>query len=173
MTLVRLIHGHRLRADRRGVAAVEFAIGGLVLFALMFGIVNLGDLAWTYETLCQGVAAAARYASVTTSAGLAAMASGDSFASVCASAADVQSRFDSRIAPTIAATKVPKLALTWGGSLTPCNAGAGTPAIAALPGGWVDVSTIFLWQPVAMPDVFGGVSLEAGDIEPVLNAPAS
>ncbi|MCF3946385.1 pilus assembly protein [Acidiphilium sp. AL] len=166
-------HGWRLLADRRGVAAVEFAIGGLVLFGLMFGIVNLGDLAWTYDSLHEGAVAAARYASVTTSNNLGTISASSISSGVCAETSKIQSRFAARITPPIAASSAPPLAVIWGGSLTLCNAGTGNVAIATLPGGWVDVSATYVWQPLAMSGVFGGVTIRTGDIEPVLNAPLS
>ncbi len=164
----------RFLTDQRGVAAVEFAISGLVLFGMMFGIVNLGDLAWTYDTLHEGAVAAARYASVTTSNNLGAISASNVSSGVCASIQSIQGQFNARITPPIATSAAPSVAVTWGGSLTFCDAGIGNVAIATLPGGWVQVAATYIWHPIAMPDFFGnGVTIKTGDIEPVLNAPLS
>lgn len=157
----------------RGVAAVEFAIVGPFLFILIFALINLGDLAWTYDTLHEGVITSARYASVTTSAALTNIASSDITTGTCASLADIQQQFLARISPPISASAAPQVAVTWGGSLTPCNVETDNVAISTLPGGWVYLQAKYLWEPVGMAGVFSGVTVNVSDIEPVMNAPLS
>lgn len=157
----------------RGVAAIEFAIVGPFLFALIFGIINLGDLAWTYDTLHEGVIASARYASVATGAALTGISASDITTGTCTSAADIQQQFLARISPPISAPAAPQVAVTWGGSLTPCNIETGNVAISTLPGGWVYLQASYLWEPIGMAGVFPGVTVNVSDIEPVMNAPLS
>lgn len=158
-------------SDRRGVAAVEFAIVGLLLLTMIFGIINLGDLAWTYDTLHAGVVASARYASVTTSAGLGS-ATAPIGADSCTGQQSIQDQFAARVSPPVAAGTVPSVKIVWGGSLAVCDAIADT-SLASLPGGWVWVTVSYVWHPIAMADIFSGVTISSGDIEPVMNAPQS
>jgi Flp pilus assembly protein TadG len=65
-----------LIADRRGVAAVEFALAAPMLITAMLGLFELGSLFSAQEVLAYAVARAARYAAVSstsaTSAGISA-----------------------------------------------------------------------------------------------------
>jgi Flp pilus assembly protein TadG len=56
----------RFRADERGSAAVEFALVVPFLLALLFGIFEFGQAAWTQGILDYAVEQAARCASVNT-----------------------------------------------------------------------------------------------------------
>ena len=48
---------------QRGVATVEFAIGSLVIFALMFAAAEIGRVFYSYNTLVKSVRAGSRYLS--------------------------------------------------------------------------------------------------------------
>jgi Flp pilus assembly protein TadG len=52
--------GRRLRGERRGSTAVEFAIIAGVMLPLLFGIVDLGVLMWTHNALQSTAALTAR-----------------------------------------------------------------------------------------------------------------
>src|SRR5487761_1271972 len=108
-SVIQIIH------DRRGVAAIEFAISGLVLFVMMFGIINLGDLAWTYDTLHEGAVTAARYASVSTSNNLGALSASTVSSGICATTQSIQTQFNARVSPPIATSAAPPVTVIWGG----------------------------------------------------------
>jgi Flp pilus assembly protein TadG len=50
------------RSDKGGAAAVEFALVGLALVFLLFGVVECGRMLWTQNALQYAVEQAARYA---------------------------------------------------------------------------------------------------------------
>ena len=54
----------RLNQDRRGAAIVEFAILAPVLFAMVFGVIQVGIQMWCYNSLRSIVADTARYTMV-------------------------------------------------------------------------------------------------------------
>ena len=54
----------RLRGDRRGATAVEFALICPVLFAALLGLIEVGRLGWTQSSLQFAVEEAARCASI-------------------------------------------------------------------------------------------------------------
>lgn len=58
----------RLGGNRRGSVAVEFGLGAPVLFMIIFGIVEFGYALWLQNALDASVAAAARCASISSSA---------------------------------------------------------------------------------------------------------
>lgn len=165
----------RLCADRAGVAAVEFAITGMLLFLLMFGIVNMGDLAWCYTTLHQGTIAAARYASLTTNEALANPASGTSVTTACAGKSAILQVFAATVVPPLPQGSSALASVTWSGTLAACNTDdtIGNAAMAAFPTGAVTVAAQYTWTPLAMPGSFGAVTITASDSEPVLKAPQS
>lgn len=167
-----MIRYRKIFSDYRAVAAIEFAIAAPVLFLFLFIIINLGLFAWTYDALHEGVVAAARYASVTTSNALL-TAKGVVAGGVCTSTNLVQSQFQSVVTPPVGAGAVPQIHLSWGGSLAPCNASNNSAPTSALPGGWVQASVSYSWAPVAMPSWLSGVTINVSDVEPVLNAPGS
>src|SRR5262245_44416128 len=51
-----------LRKNERGAALVEFAIGALVFFIAVFGVLECGRLLWTHNALADAVRRGARYA---------------------------------------------------------------------------------------------------------------
>src|ERR1044071_1365613 len=53
---------------RRGNVAVEFGLGAPVLFLIIFGVVELGYALWLQNALDESVAAAARCASISSTA---------------------------------------------------------------------------------------------------------
>lgn len=54
----------RLNQDRRGAAIVEFAILAPVLFAMVFGVIQVGVQMWCYNSLRSIIADTARYTMV-------------------------------------------------------------------------------------------------------------
>lgn len=54
----------RLKRDRRGAAIVEFAILAPVLFAMVFGVIQVGMQMWCYNSMRSIVADTARYTMV-------------------------------------------------------------------------------------------------------------
>jgi Flp pilus assembly protein TadG len=55
-----------LLANRAGATTVEFALVGLLFFALILGVIEIGRVLWTYNALHYAVQQAARCASVNT-----------------------------------------------------------------------------------------------------------
>jgi Flp pilus assembly protein TadG len=55
-----------LAANRAGATTVEFALVGLLFFALILGVIEIGRVLWTYNALHYAVQQAARCASVNT-----------------------------------------------------------------------------------------------------------
>ncbi len=163
-----------LFADRQGVAALEFAIVGPLLFMLIFAVVNLGDLAWTYTALHNGVETAARFASVQSDAALAAATSSGSVSpQTCASTPSIQSVFAQSVAGPILNGSIPTVYAGWGGTLAACNAASSLTPAQGLPGGFVMVTARFGWQPLAMPDIFGPITINVSALKSVMEAPAS
>lgn len=163
-----------LYADRHGVAALEFAIVGPLLFMLIFALINLGDLAWTYTSLHNGVETAARYASVQSNTALAASASSGSLSpQTCASTSAIQSVFAQSVAGPIINGSIPAISVGWGGTLVGCNTNPGSIPLQVLPGGFVTVTAQFDWQPLAMPAIFGSIAINVSALKPVMEAPAS
>ena len=56
----------RLLHCERGTTALEFAFLAPVLFAMVFGVINIAQVAWTLGSLHFAAEAAARYASINT-----------------------------------------------------------------------------------------------------------
>src|SRR6266496_1911554 len=54
----------RKRNGERGAALVEFAIGGLVFFTALFGVLEMGRFFWTHAALRDATRKGARYATV-------------------------------------------------------------------------------------------------------------
>lgn len=158
-------HKSALRAlsdDRRGVAAVEFAISGSLLFVFMFGIINLGDLSFTIVALQTGVQNAARFASITTST---ALANGTAMTYACPTQATIQGQFAAAVSPPFSGTGAPAVAVSWSGSLAPCSNNAGTGV------GTVTVSTKFQWFPIGLQGIWAnGISLAPTETLAVMNA---
>lgn len=153
---------HGLRGDRRGVAAVEFAITGSLLFLFLFGILNLGYLGFTIVALQRGVQQAARYASVTTAA---ALASGTAMTYACPTQAAIQSQFASAADPPLSGAEMPAVVVAWGGSLAPCSNNTGTGV------GTVTVSARLQWLPIGLQGIWsGGISLAPAETLAVMNA---
>jgi Flp pilus assembly protein TadG len=149
-------------ADRRAVAAIEFAISGSALFLFLLGIMNLGELGFTIVALQRGVQQAARYASISTSV---AIANGTAANYACTSQADAQAQFTSAAIPPFSATTIPAVSVSWGGSLATCSNSAGTGI------GTVTVSAHYQWYPIGMMGVLGnGISLAPTETLAVMNA---
>jgi Flp pilus assembly protein TadG len=53
-----------MRKRERGVATVEFAVVASVLFTILFGVIELGRLMYTFNALAEGTRRAARLAVV-------------------------------------------------------------------------------------------------------------
>lgn len=133
-------------------------------------IINLGDLAWTYNALRLGVVSAARSASVAATNSIAALNASPITSNVCPAQNTVQASFNARVSPPIAPPSVPTVAVDWGGTLGVCASVSSNDALAGLAGGWVSVSARYVWQPLISDGVFGGIPLDVVDVEPVLGA---
>lgn len=197
MNVRRLKHSRcaGLRRDRRAVAAIEFAIGAMVLISLMFGIINLGLLSLAKNGLQSGVVAAARNASIAATANAAGQTNGQIVA-VCENDTPVQSFFDAGSPPFHAPSPTPvasgsgnnfsvtsdgvTLTMAWFQANTAtypnaitlpsdCNAQATTQ-----PQSYVTVTATYRWLPVALPYLFrSGINLEASDTEPIMSPTAN
>lgn len=159
----RIAHG-----QSPGVAALEFALAAPLLLILVFMIINLGDLAWTYNALRLGVVGAARSASVATTKNLVALGSAAVTSNVCPTQSTIQSDFSTHASPPIPSASVPSVTVDWGGTLGVCSSGSSGNALSGLQGGWVAVSATYTWQPLIGNGIFSGIPLDVIDIEPVL-----
>jgi hypothetical protein len=56
--------GRDRRADERGAVAVEFALIAMILFTLLFGILQFGLWFWSWQTGAHAAREAARFAAV-------------------------------------------------------------------------------------------------------------
>jgi Flp pilus assembly protein TadG len=56
----------RVELHRRGTAAIEYALILPVMLLIVFGLMDIGRLLWTYTTLSRAVEAAARCAAINT-----------------------------------------------------------------------------------------------------------
>lgn len=54
----------RLRTAQRGQSLVEFALGAILLFTLIFGIIEFGRLIYAYSVVANAAREGARFASV-------------------------------------------------------------------------------------------------------------
>jgi len=54
----------RLRTVQRGQSLVEFALGAILLFTLIFGIIEFGRLIYAYSVVANAAREGARFASV-------------------------------------------------------------------------------------------------------------
>lgn len=162
MTAFKRIFRHRLTADTRGVAAIEFAISGMALFLFLFGIMNLGELGFTIVALQRGVQQAARYASISTSV---ALANGTAVNYACTPQAAAQAQFANAVTPPFSAASMPAVSVTWGGSLASCSNNTGSGI------GTVTVAAQYQWYPVGMAGIFAnGISLAPTETLAVMNA---
>lgn len=171
----RRLRVRQFRREQRGVAAIEFAVGLLVLLLFIFGIINLGDLALTQYAMNHGVAAAARYAAIEASNGISAngpvTSSTTVVASECPTESEIQKSFDSNAAPPFTSQNpAPQVSVNWWGTMSPCG---GTNLASPPPGGGVRVSVLYKWTPIAAGGLFGNpsVTLAATQSVAVMMAP--
>lgn len=168
-----MMHRRSLSEDQHGVAALEFAIVGPLLFIFIFAIINCGDLAWTYTTLHNGVVAAARYAAVQSNTALASSSISALDPQSCASSQSIQATFARAVSGPILKGQIPVVSVSWGGTLIACNVLTGSTFLSSLPGGYVSVAAQFNWQPLAMPNIFGSITINVNDLQSVIEAPAA
>ena len=53
-----------LKNEQRGQALVEFSLVGIIFFAVVFGMIDVGRAVWNYNTLAQATREGTRYAVV-------------------------------------------------------------------------------------------------------------
>lgn len=162
-----------LLRDRKGVSALEFAFIGPLLLFICFGLINLSDLAWTYTALHNGVVEAARYAAVQSNTALSNARSGAIDGTTCVGPQAIQTVFAKSVAGPIIVGSVPNVAIAWGGTLVACNVSTGNALVTTVPGGTVMVSAQFGWRPLAMPAMFGPLTIHVNATQSVMEAPAS
>jgi len=160
---------------RRAVAAIEFAIGASLLFAFIFGIINLGFLALTENGLQNGVANAARVASADASDILSATANGGTPPTTCpdipSSNNAVQNAFNAGASPPFHPNTAPTVVVTWFGPSSGLPSGCVSQNTSS--SNYVTVTVSYNWVPIALPYLFNnGIHLTASDTEPVM-APAT
>lgn len=157
----------RLRRDRHAVTAIEFAFEAPALFIMLFGLMNLGYLGYVEYVLNRGVATSARYASIAATRAFVAERSGQATGFVCPAADAIQTIFAGAVSPPIAASVVPTLSVSWGGTLEDaCPTGASGVSI---PGAFVTVSATYEWSPLLLGFLFDhGFDLRAQATSPVI-----
>lgn len=156
-----------LCGDSRSIAALEFAFAAPVLLIIVFGLINVGDLAWTYNALDAAVSASARYASVTEAKSLLA-AGANSAPSACVATSDVQQQFGAKASPPIPSAAIPSVKILWGGTLGACGGTLTSQSgWSSLPGGWVGVSAEYRWTPIVPFGV--GITVGATSVLPVMS----
>jgi Flp pilus assembly protein TadG len=142
--------------QRRASAGIEFALNGLVLFLLLLGIINLGDLGLVVSIMKHGVQSATRNAAVLTGANIEATGN----AADCATAAQIVGYFNSVANPILplAATSAnganPVIQTSW--------------ANAASPGTSLTVSVSYGWVPLGMTSSFPAIPLTISASEIVI-----
>jgi hypothetical protein len=164
----------QFRRARRGVAAIEFAIGATVLFIFIFGIINLGFLALTENGLQNGVGNAARVASADASDIMSTVANGGTPPTTCpdlpTTGNAVQQAFDAGASPPFNGGNAPNVTTNWYGPASGlpsgCSPSTSNPAATT---NYVTVSVTYKWVPIAMPYLFNnGITLTASDTEAVM-----
>jgi Flp pilus assembly protein TadG len=123
----------RPRLGTRGAAAVEFAVAISVVLVLMFAMFDLGLLFAAQHALNYGVAVAARYAVVNSTA----------------SVATIKSQFVTAITPAVGATKASSASVMV------------TFSPSEKVGGTVTVSATLAWSPVAAIDNLTAATLSS------------
>ena len=130
-----------LAKDRRGVAALEFALTGSLLLSMILGTVAIGRALAAQHALGIGVERAARYAVVRSAT-----------SASPASAADIGNQFYATVQPLLGAGGGPSPNPT----VSVAYAGAGN-----IPGGLVTVSAFYSWQPLSGFDGLPAMTLSA------------
>jgi len=132
----------RFAAERRGVAAVAFAINVMALLIFFFAIINLGDLGLTLGTMKHAVQASVRNAAVETGANFAQTGNlGD-----CATNSQIVATFNSIASPILPQASntqnanAPIVQSSWANN----NEGA-----------TLTVSAFFQWVPIGVPNLLG------------------
>lgn len=150
------------------VAAIEFAIEAPAFFLMIFGIINVTDLAYTEYAINKGAIASARYASVAATDAYVAQANGSNPAYQCASSSDVRASFLNATGPLIDPGSLTGFGLKWGGTLGPvCGSGV---VLSSTPGEWVTVSVQYLWTPLVVGSALGmGLHLRAESTNQIIN----
>ncbi|MBV9734924.1 MAG: pilus assembly protein [Acidisphaera sp.] len=140
----------RLARDRRGAAAVEFAVTTLTFLILVMGMVDLGRLFSAEHALNLGVIKAARYAVV--------HGSSSSSPSSPSSTTAVQSAFTAAVTPVLGAADAQSctVTVTYAGS---SNA----------PGSQVTVQASYSWAPMTTIAHFAAITLTAQAVGTIQN----
>lgn len=161
--------------DTRSVAAVEFAVGSMVIFLFMFSIINLGSLALDDYGLWHAVSVSGREISAKTDLLLSQSSSVTSRSEItsadCPSSTEIQSDFAASASPVFASASLPSLSVSWWGSLVSCGTASSISNVP--PGGGLLLSASYPWVAVAAPGLFPAwrLTLTASLIVPVIQAP--
>jgi Flp pilus assembly protein TadG len=144
--------GGCLLRQRRGAAAVEFALVSLALFMFLLAILNLGMLGFTLGALVRGVQSAARAAAVQTASNYA-----TNDAITCPANAVIVSDFnryaDPPLPPATSATSNPGVTAIWSNN--------GTDAITTEPPGvYLTLTASYRWTPIGLPAFGTGINLK-------------
>jgi Flp pilus assembly protein TadG len=146
---------HRLAAalarQRRGGAAVEFALVGMALVAFLLAIVNLGMLGFSVGALVRGVQSAARAAAVQTAATYAATE-----AVTCPSESAIVGYFneyaDPPLPPASGTTGNPAVNASWSDN-------GGDAVTTEPPGVYLTLTATYKWVPIGFAPFGTGINL--------------
>jgi hypothetical protein len=146
------------------VAAVEFALSGVLLMLFIFGIVNLGMLGFSIAALNHGVQQAARSAAVKAAANFVSTGT-----YTCPSTTDIEGYFDTYADPPFPSSKpitTPNY-IASPVSLTAAwtNNGTGTTGLQDL---YITLTVTYKWRPIGIPVFPNGIPLQATTVATVL-----
>lgn len=147
--------------DRTAASSLEFSVNALVLLLFLFGIVNLGDLGLTINTMKHAVQEAVRAAAIQTSAGITQTGN----PADCTTAAQIVADFNNAAGPILPPASTtntagyPTISYSW------TNATAANPT----PGTTLSVTAVYNWVPLGMSQSFGaGVALSISSSQLVI-----
>ena len=156
----------RLWHNRRGAAAVEFALSAIALLAFLMAIINLGLLGFSLSALARGVQAAARASVVYTSAQF---ATTKSF--ITPSCAATTGFFNSAVGGPLPAAGTssgsnPLLTVNWTNNYNSTIANYPPGVILTLTGS-------YNWTPFGFEGFFKGIPLRITTVATVMGTPGT
>jgi Flp pilus assembly protein TadG len=163
----------RFIANRRGVAAVEFAICSLAIFAFLMGLLNLGLLGFQISLQARATQATARAATVAVSKYYTANSAYDCLVADTTGYSTISTLYDSFTSGTLPASGTsagsnPQLTATW--YTTPTSA---TPTPALPPGIALVLTSKFTWHPIGMSGFGGGITMKVTTVAMVMGTSGS
>ena len=158
--------GARFAGGRQASAAVEFALGGLALFAFLMGIVNLGYLGLTLGALQHAVEQTARKAAVTAAAN----------PSACPTSANIQTIFNGFASPVLPLNGPTLSYSSYSSSTATISPDTATDpwvdntSSQAPPGTYLALTAAYNWKPIGFAE-FSGIKLSITTVAFAMGSP--